>query len=489
MTPPKSRLSPATLDLVPADIARPLYDRENTAIGIVHFGPGVFHRSHQALYVERLLETDPRWAICAVSLRGTTAQAEMAPQGGLYTCAELSETPRFQIVGAIKEVLAARLEPETVLARLTAPQSKILTMTVTESGYCLTRAGELDFARPEIAADLKTPQAPTSMIGWLVLALNRRRAAGLAPFVTIPCDNLSDNGARLRRAVIAFAREQSADLARWIEDEAKFPRTMVDSIAPATDAQLRELVAARLGLWDAAPVQHEPFRQWVIEDLGHTGGPDWTSAGVTLSRNVDAYDRAKLRLLNGAHSTLAYLGLLAGHGSVSSAMDDKALAGFVEAMMRQDIAPGLAGDEINLNAYIGTILARFRNKGLIHTLDQIAYDGSQKLPYRLLPTIADALKARRSIARLAVPVAGWMRFVVRRAQSGEKLVDPLADRLVAIARSCTGEAQKDTAVFLALDMVFPPELAADPAFRQTLAQAYARLEQGVPQALAAADPD
>ncbi|HEY5346854.1 MAG TPA: mannitol dehydrogenase family protein, partial [Rhizomicrobium sp.] len=421
-------------------------------------------------------------------LRGMTAQEELTPQAGLYTCAELSEQPRLQVVGSILEVLAARHEPDRVLARLTDPRTRALTMTITESGYCLTRNGELDFDRIEIAADLKTPDAPVSMIGWVVLALKQRRAAGLAPFVTLSCDNLTDNGSSLRRAVIAFARAQSADLAKWIAGEAKFPRTMVDSIAPATDAHLRALVAEKLGLYDASPVQHEPFSQWVMEDLDIKDGPDWAASGVTMSRNVDAYERAKLRLLNGAHSTLAYLGLLAGHGSVSRAMEDTALAGFVETMMRRDIAASLTNGEIDLQAYITAILERFRNKGLVHTLAQIAYDGSQKLPYRLLPVVAEALKAGRSITRLALPVAGWMRFVVMRTRSPEALVDPLAERLEQVAQACSGDARKDTALFLEIDAIFPPELADDTRFRQAVARSYELLGEGVGPALAAALP-
>lgn len=486
MNPEKTRLSPPALEALPSDVARPAYDRSATRIGIVHFGPGVFHRTHQALYVERLLEKDPRWAICGVSLRGIAIEEELGPQEGLYTCAELSEEPHFQVVGSIREALAARRHPEAVMARLVAPQTAILTMTITEAGYCLTRDDELDFTRPEIVADLKTPETPASMIGWVVEALRRRRAQGLSPFITISCDNLSNNGVALRRAAITFARERSPDLAKWIEDEAKFPRTMVDSIAPATDAALRDLVASRLGVWDAAPVQHEPFSQWVIEDLGLTGGPDWALAGATMSRNVDAYDQAKLRLLNGAHSTLAYLGLLAGHASVSEAMDDAALAVFVETMMRRDIAPGLHGGEIDLAAYTSAILARFRNRGIVHTLAQIAYDGSQKLPYRLLSTIADALVAGRPIRRLALPLAGWMRFVVVRADSAEKLVDPLAGRLEQIAAACSGDSQADTTRFLALEEVFPPALAAAPALRLAVAQSYEHLaRKGVSGALAA----
>jgi fructuronate reductase len=235
-------------------------------------------------------------------------------------------------------------------------------------------------------------------------------------------------------------------------------------------------------------VQHEPFSQWVIEDLGIAGMPDWAAAGAILSRNVDAYERAKLRLLNGAHSTLAYLGLLAGHGSVSMAMDDSMLAGFVETMMRRDIAPGLPGGEIDLDGYISAVLARFRNKGLVHTLAQIAYDGSQKLPYRLLPSIIEARKAGRDISRLALAVAGWMRFVVTRARAGEKLVDPLAAQLERIAQACSGNARRDTALFLGLDAVFPPELAADSIFRQEICAAYEALDQGVAQAILAATP-
>jgi fructuronate reductase len=486
VTPEKARLSPPSLETLPSGVARPLYDRLATRIGMVHFGPGVFHRTHQALYVERLLERDPRWAICGVSLRSTALEDELGPQQGLYTCAELSEVPRFQVVGSLREVLAARRHPGAVMARLTAPQTGVLTMTITEAGYCLTRDDELDFMRPEIAADLKTPEKPTSMVGWVVEALNRRRASGLAPFVTISCDNLVNNGATLRRAVIAFARARSSDLAKWIEDEARFPCTMVDTIAPATDAALRELVSSRLGVWDAAPVQHEPFSQWVIEDLGLKDGPDWAAAGATLSRNVDAYDQAKLRLLNGAHSSLAYLGLLAGHATIAEAMNDAALAAFVETMMRRDIEPSLRRSEIDLAAYISAILARFRNRGLVHTLAQIAYDGSQKLPYRFFSAITDALNTGRPIARLALPLAGWMRFVVVRARSAEKLIDPLAERLEQVAASCGGDDKADAERFLAMREIFPPALAADPVLRQAVIQSYSLLaQQGVAGALAA----
>ena len=490
MTPEKARLSPPALETLPSGVARPAYDRLATRIGIVHFGPGVFHRTHQALYVERLLKADPRWAICGVSLRGTAIEDELGPQHGLYTCAELSEEPRFQVVGSIREALAARRHPAAVMARLIAPQTALLTMTITEAGYCLTRDDELDFARPEIAADLRTPETPASMVGWVVEALNRRRALGLPPFVTMSCDNLSNNGIALQRAVIAFAHARSPDLAKWIADEAKFPRTMVDSIAPATDAALRDLVSVRLGVWDAAPVQHEPFSQWVIEDLGLKDGPDWAAAGATMSRNVDAYDQAKLRLLNGAHSSLAYLGLLAGHATIAETMNDAALAAFVETMMRRDIEPSLRRSEIDLAAYISAILARFRNRGIVHTLSQIAYDGSQKLPYRFFAAITEALKAGRPIARLALPLAGWMRFVVVRARSAETLVDPLAEKLEQIAALCGGDDKADAERFLAMREIFPPALAADPVLRRAVIQSYRLLAQeGVAGALAALPRD
>src|SRR6185437_15235388 len=225
---------------------------------------------------------------------------------------ELDEAPTLRAIGSLREVLVARESPAAVSSRLCEPDTTLVTITVTEKGYCLDGSGQLDPDHPDIAHDLRGAEAPRSLIGWLVRGFSLRRERGLAPYLVVSCDNLPDNGPTLRRAVLAFAKRYDAALAGWIEAEARFPRTMVDSITPATDQALRERVAQATGLEDAWPVQRERFVQWVVEEVDFAAQPDWASVGVTVSRDVTAYERAKIRMLNGAHSTLAYLGLLAG---------------------------------------------------------------------------------------------------------------------------------------------------------------------------------
>jgi fructuronate reductase len=472
-------LSQANLARLPRDVKRPAYDRRAIDIGIVHFGPGAFHRVHQAWFVEKLLANDPRWGICAVSLRSPDVRDALAPQDGLYTLAALDGSTSYQVIGALKQTLVAPEDPETVLEQLCAPRTRVVTITVTEKGYCLGPDGSLDMAHGDIRRDLRTPHSPTSLIGYLVEALRRRRANGIGPLTVVSCDNLVDNGSRLARAVQQLAEADDRNLARWIEEKVAFPRTMVDSITPATTDALRERVGEVLGLTDRWPVQREGFVQWVIEDRSAGDIPDWASAGVIVTDDVGAYDRAKLRLLNGAHSSLAYLGLLAGHETVAQAMEDVDLAAFIATMMKRDILPTLKAPRgLDLSLYIQAILKRFRNPAIRHALAQIAWDGSQKLPFRLLGTLQDNLQTGRPIDRLCVPIAAWMHFVRRKAAAGEQVVDPLAKRLYDIGRACQNRATADLPMFLALDTVFTPPVAGNDIFSSALARAYDGLAAG-----------
>jgi fructuronate reductase len=467
-------LTPETLaDAKPA-LERLRYDRRQTQIGIVHFGPGAFHRAHQAFYVDELLARDPRWGISAVSLQSAAVRDALKPQDFLYTLAVMDEKPVFRTIGAIKEVLVAPDASEKVLARLTAPSTQVVTVTVTEKGYCLDASGALSAAHPAIRHDLSNPANPQSLIGYLTEGLRRRRANSTTPFVVISCDNLTDNGTRLRNAVIHYATDIDRDLAAWIEGEVAFPRTMVDSITPATDDALRERIAEATGLVDAWPVQREAFTQWVIEEMPNLG-PDWASVGVTLTANVGAHERAKLRLLNGAHSTLAYMGLIKGYESVSEAMRDNALASFVKSLMLEDIAPTVRPPkELDVGAYIESILARFRNPAVRHLLSQIAWDGSQKLRFRLMGTIADNLISGRRVDRLCLAVAAWIRFTRRQIGAGATLIDPLASTLGRYA-GVNADAATEIAQYLKLTEVFPPALAGSSEFRARLTDAYASL--------------
>lgn len=476
------RLSQSTLSQARPDVVRPAYDRAGLATGVVHFGPGAFHRAHQAHYIDRIVSARPDLAISAVSLRTPDVRDALGPQDGLYTLVEQAAEPRLRVIGAIREVLVAAEDPAPVFERLT--RAAYVTATVTEKGYALTADGELDLDRPDIRHDLQSPGRPTTLVGWLAEALARRRAAGMRPFVTLSCDNLPDNGGKLGRAVARFAEARGdRDLARWIAGEVSFPSSMVDSITPATDDGLRRRVASALGLADAWPIQRERFTQWVIEDRLGPDGALFADAGVTLARSVAPFERAKLRLLNGAHSTLAYVGPDFGCETVAQAMAVPSLAGFVERMMRQDVAPTLHAPELDVSRYVDDILERFRNPAIVHKLSQIAWDGSQKLPVRLLGTLADTLAAGRPIARLAVGIAAWMRFVVRQAQAGAPIVDPLADALSALGRRCD-HTPADVDRFLTLRAVFPAPIADDGAVQAALRRAYQSLGDDSRAALA-----
>jgi fructuronate reductase len=467
------RLSERTLPQAARDVVRPDYDRASTRIGTVHFGPGAFHRAHQAFYFDRLLERDAGRAVCAVSLKSSLVRDALAPQDGLYTLMELDAHPTLRVIGAIREVLVAAEDPGMVCSRLAAPDTSLVTITVTEKGYCLDGAGILDFDHPDIAHDLRHPEGPRSLIGWLVRGLQLRHECGLAPYLVVSCDNLPDNGVTLRRAVLAFAARRNPALAGWIEKRARFPRTMVDSITPATDSALRSSVAQALQLQDAWPVQRERFVQWVVEETDAAAQPDWDSVGVTVSRDVSAYERAKLRLLNGAHSALAYLGLLAGLETVAQAMAEPTLRAFIERLMIEDIQPTLSAPQgAELATYTQSILRRFENPAMRHQLAQIAWDGSQKLPIRLLGTVADAISAQRPLARLALAVAAWMHFIRSRVATATPIVDPLGERLAACGQRATGDSRHDLPMFLTLPGVFPASLARNAEFVGALGGVY-----------------
>jgi len=450
------------------------------APGIVHFGPGAFHRAHQGDFIDRLLRDDPRWGIAAASLRSAGTVEKLKRQNGRYTLAILDEQPAYRTLHAHREWFGPE-ESVGLRARLRHPATRLVTATVTEKGHCLAADGTLDFGHPDILHDLAAPNQPHSLIGWLALALADRHADREPPFATITCDNMASNGRKLAAAVTAFAQRIDADLARWIEGEARFPDTMVDAITPATTDDLRARVAAATGWRDAAPVCRESYAAWVIEDVLPGDGPDLAAAGAILTSNVAAWEQAKLRLLNGAHSTLAYAGLMGGHETVAAAMDDPVLAAFVERMMREDIAATLTSAAPEPQRYIEELLQRFRNPAIGHKLSQIAWDGSQKLPYRLLDTLTDLRRSGRPIHRIALAIAAWMAFIRRQAQAGAPIVDPLAEALTT-----AGRGADPARALLEMTAIFPPGLASDALVRGAILDAIDRIDNiGVHTALAA----
>jgi fructuronate reductase len=471
-----TRLSRATLASLPSAVQRPGHDIAGVSTGIVHFGPGAFHRAHQADVIDRLLDSDPRWGIAAVSLRTPGTVDALKAQDGLYTLAVIDREPGMRILAAHSDAIGPG-EGARLRKLLADPAVRIASSTVTEKGYCLGPDGTLDFGHPDIVHDLRRPAEPASVIGWIVAGLADRRAAGTAPFAMLCCDNMTGNGGKLRAACAALAREQDAGLADWLEDLA-FPDSMVDSITPASDPAFLAKVAAELGVEDQAAVQRERFTQWVLQRFDLPDGPDLAAAGVTLTNDVRGYEQAKLRILNGAHSSLAYIGLGLGHETVFEAMSDPRLEAFVTRLVHQDIRASLPPvDGLDTQAYADAVLDRFRNPAIRHLLSQIAWDGSQKLPYRLLDTVGAALDAGRPVDRLAVPVAAWVAFLRRKAAAGETITDPLADTLSA--------ASGDLDAMLALRQVFPERVASDPRFHDAVARALTGFTNGDPASLLA----
>ena len=478
--PLRPRLAATTLDQLPRAVQRPSYDRSTVATGIVHLGIGAFHRAHQAVMTDAVLaQGDRRWGILGASLRSPETREALTPQDGLYTVAVRdAQGERLQVVGSVGTLLVAPEDPQAVLAAMASPSVRIVSLTVTEKGYCHAPAtGELDERHPDIVHDLADPEASRSAPGLIVEALRRRRAAGVPAFTALCCDNLPHNGATLKRVLVRFAILRDPDLGRFVEGELRCPSTMVDRIVPATTDADRESIAATLGLQDAWPVLTEPFSQWVIEDDFAAGRPAWDSAGATFVGDVAPFELAKLRLLNGSHSTLAYLGNLAGHETVSDTMAAPGFAALVRDLMRDEAAPTLpVVPGLDLTCYAASLVERFRNPALRHRTWQIAMDGSQKLPQRLLGTIRDRLAAGAGFERLALGVAAWMRYATGRDEAGRSidLRDPLADDL---RRRTAGidDAGALMDALLRLESVFGTDLPAEPRFRTAIGTALTEL--------------
>lgn len=446
-------------------------------IGIVHIGPGAFFRAHQAWYTHQALQQHGGdWCISAVSLRSSGVSDALTEQHGLYCLAELDKETHFEVVGAIKEVLVAHQQYHDVIARLTNIDTKFVTLTITEKGYCLNNQGELDLTHEDIKHDLAGTNERISAVGILVQALSVRHEKGLPAFTVVSCDNITGNGTKLKNALVSFAAQTNLTLATWLADSLTCPSTMVDSITPATDDSLRDLVQQKLNIKDNWPIKREAFLQWVIEDCLPADRPAWDQVGAILTRDVEGFEKAKLRLLNCPHSSIAYLGCLLGIETVYDAMQNTQLVEFIEKMIEEEILPSIDGPkELDAKQYSQDILQRFRNPAIRHLLSQIAWDGSQKIPMRILPIVQQNLIEGRSVALLCHALASWMHFVRLQFAKGENVVDPLAAQLKKVTDSCNGKAHNDTALFLTMTAIFPPSLAANGEFKHALEAAYINL--------------
>ena len=488
-------LDTTTLSSLDGAVPTPSYDRSRVRTGIVHIGVGGFHRAHQAMYVDRLLEQGKaeEWGICGVGvLPSDRRMAEvMAAQDGLYTLVvkHPDGTLEPRVVGSIVEYLLAPDDPEAVIEKMASESTRIVTLTVTEGGYNFSPVtGEFDATAPDVVADLQPGAVPRTTFALVTEALVRRRQRGLAPFTVATCDNIQGNGDVARRSFTAFARLRDLELGEWMEREVPFPNSMVDRITPATMDEDREELRQKFGIDDGWPVVCEPFTQWVLEDRFSLGRPPLEDVGVQIVEDVEPYELMKLRLLNAGHQALAYLGHLAGYRLVHDAAQDPLFQAFLLGYMEEEATPTLRPvPGIDLDHYRKNLIERFGNPAIRDTLARLAFDGSERLPKWLVPVIRENLAAGGEIRRSVLVVAGWARYCEAVDEQGEPIdiTDGRRDRLVANAR----RQREDPLAFVADRELFG-DLVDDERFTSLYREALASLhERGARATLQAAVED
>ena len=420
------RLNDANLRHLPAAVARPRYARSGVRTGIVHLGLGAFHRAHQAEFTDDCLNAgETGWGIASASLRNPETRNAMSPQDGLYTLALRENADQvLRVIGAINQTFVAPEDPGALLAVMADPAVRIVSLTVTEKGYTANIAdGGLQLDDPGVQHDLAYPHKPRTALGFVAQALAMRKAAGIKPFTLLSCDNLPDNGHFLHNVLAQFATSRDADFGRYVTDEVACPSCMVDRIVPSTTDADRDMVAARLGMRDACPVMAEPFFQWVIQDRFPSGRPEWERSGAEFAANVAPYEAMKLRLLNGAHSTIAAMGRISGHATVADAFGNPVIRAFIAAYWAE-VAPTIAPGT-DVAGYTARLLTRFDNTALHHKTAQIATDGSLKVPQRLVAPLRDLVAMGRPTPMLCFALAAWIRSCHGTDEAGGAM--PLSD--------------------------------------------------------------
>jgi mannitol 2-dehydrogenase len=452
-------LNEKSLSALRASVPTPTYDRHRVRTGIVHVGVGGFHRSHQAMYVDRLLEGGAQdWGICGVGVlpsdRGMSTVMEA--QDCLYTLVVKYPDGRLEprVIGSIVDYLFAPDAPEAVIERMADEQTRIVSLTVTEGGYNFSAVtGEFDESNPDVVHDLRPGAEPRTTFGLITEALARRRERNVPPFTVMSCDNIQGNGDAARRSFVAFATLRDPELGAWIEREVAFPNSMVDRITPATTDEDRSEVARRFGIDDAWPVVCEPFTQWVLEDRFIQGRPPVEDVGVQVVEDVEPYELMKLRLLNASHQALCYFGYLSGYRLVHEVAQDPLFQRFLTGYMDEEATPTLSPvPGIDLAQYKQELIERFSNPGVRDTVARLCAESSDRIPKWLLPVIRENLAAGREIRRSAAVVASWARYAEGVDEQGEpiQVVDRLAERLTAAAR----RQREDPLAFLADREVF-----------------------------------
>ena len=463
-------------------VSQPTYDRSTLKSRIVHLGFGAFHRAHQGLFTDEVAgKSNSDWGICEVNLFGGEALiTSLREQNHLYTVAEKgAQSTDVKVIGSVTESLHPVLDGiESVIEKMAEPQVAIVSMTITEKGYCADPAtGMLDKNNALVITDLANPSQPKSALGYIVQALKLRRNRGIAPFTVMSCDNVQENGHVAKAAILEFANLLDAELGAWIEDNVTFPCTMVDRIVPAATEETLTEITELLGINDPCGIACEPFRQWVIEDNFVAGRPEWDIAGAEFVDDVVPYEEMKLRMLNGSHSFLAYLGYLGGYAHISDTMTDQGYRTAAFDMMMQAQAPSLTMPEgTDLEGYAKLLIERFTNPSLKHKTWQIAMDGSQKIPQRMGGSLRFHLEQGTDFKWLAAGIAGWMRFVSGVDEQGNEIDvrDPMAEMLRGV---CDQHGLNATVVpaLLAVEAIFAPEIGQNVQVIETVTKAYQSL--------------
>ncbi|SLN65849.1 mannitol dehydrogenase family protein [Roseisalinus antarcticus] len=459
------KLSDAALDILPYGVGRPGYHRSDLSGGILHVGVGNFHRAHMAFYLDRLfgMGKGHDWALIGAGVRpGDAAMRDkLSGQDFLSTVVDL-EPAGFsaRVIGPMIDFLP--IDPEVTIARMADPAIRIVSTTITEGGYYVRPDGSFNASHPDMIADAATPEAPRSVFGMILAALRRRRDAGVPPFTAMSCDNLPENGHVFRQTVTGLAEMSDPALAEWVAANVAFPNSMVDCITPATSPRELEMVRDTFGIDDAAPVVCEPFRQWVLEDSFPQGRPPLEEAGAEFVEDVALYELMKLRLLNGGHAAIAYPSALLGHAFVHDAMADARIRSWLGALQSREIAPTLTEiSGVSYQAYIDKVIERFSNTAIGDTIPRLCFDGSNRQPKFILPTVVDARAAGRPIEGLALEVALWCRYCAGTDEAGNEI--PPNDENHAELKSRALAARSDPSVFLENAAVFG-ELGEDSTF-------------------------
>lgn len=468
------KVNTANLDALSNRVPVPTYDRTALKSGIVHMSVGGFHRSHQAVYLDNLLNLNPdNWMISGIGLldHDTANVKAMQSQDCLYTVlARSKEEDAAHIVGSMKDILHAPSDPAAVFKKLASEDVKILSLTVTEKGYCYDKNRNLDESNVAVQHDLKNPDAPRTALGYAIGALRHRMKNKMPGFTVMSCDNLPGNGHITKHILTSFAHLSDPALAQWIEDNVSFPNGMVDRITPVTTDAVRQTLLEKFAVDDSWPVVCEDYIQWVLEDDFRYGRPTFEDAGVQIVKDVEPYEKMKVRLLNGSHSALSYLSYMAGYRDVDLAMADPLISGFVRSYMDHDITPSVPSvPGIDLDSYKDTLIRRFANPAVRDQILRLAEDGSQKIKNAIVPCLEHQLKTGGSIKFSSLALAGWFRFL---SGSDEKLEaipvkDPLAEQLTARAKI----APRNPDQLLAMQDIFGPVVSTSPEVRKAVAEA------------------